>query len=75
MFTGKRFCLKAPTLAVDHSGSKPLAVAVPKNTVIEVIAGPSETDPMIRVRWEKRMLTMFALDIQERGEEVKNKSI
>jgi hypothetical protein len=38
--------------------------------VIQSLKGPSDTDPMVLVQWESITLTMFVLDVQERGEEV-----
>jgi len=70
MYTNRRFRLNKPTLGIDSSGRKPQAVLVPAGSVIQVLKGPSETDPMVLVQWESMALTMFVLDVRERGEEV-----
>ena len=70
MYTGERFRLKTPTLGVDSSGAKPQAVLVSAGSVIQILKGPSDNDPMVLVQLESMTLTMFVLDVRERGEEV-----
>jgi hypothetical protein len=71
MLTGKRFRLKTDTLAIDSSGEQRLAVTVPAEEIIEVIRGPRPDDiRMVDVRWNGRVLVMFAEDIQGRGQEI-----
>jgi hypothetical protein len=69
MYTGRRFRLNTPTLGIDSSGQKPQAVLVPAGSVIQILKGPSETDPMVLIQWGSMTLTMFVLDVRERGEE------
>jgi hypothetical protein len=71
MLTGKRFRLKVDTLAIESSVEKRLAITVPAEEIIEVIRGPRPDDKrMIDVRWNDRVLVMFAEDVAGRGEEI-----
>jgi hypothetical protein len=71
MLTGKRFRLKADTLAIESNGEKRIAVTVPAEEIIEVIRGPRPDDKrMVDVRWNGRVLVMFAEDVQGREQEV-----
>ena len=71
MLTGKRFRLKSNTLAIEASDQKRLAVTVPAEQIIEVIRGPRRDDQrMIDIRWNGRVLVMFAEDVQGRGQEI-----
>ena len=74
MFTGRRFRLNTPTLGVDSGGEKPQAVLIPAGSVIQIMKGPSGTDPMVQVQFESMTLTMFVLDVRERGQEVSDTS-
>ena len=67
MLTGKRFRLKKESLAIE--GRK--AITIPEGQVIQVLSGPRPNDMrMLDVTWDGRTFVMFAIDIQERGEEV-----
>ena len=72
MLTGKRFRLKADTLAIEsNDGENRIAVTVPAKAIVEVISGPRPDDKrMVDVRWSDRILVMFAEDVQGRGQEV-----
>ena len=74
MYTGRRFRLNTPTLGVDSSSKKPQAVLIPAGSVIQILKGPSDTDPMVSVQWESMTLTMFVLDVRERGQEISEAS-
>jgi hypothetical protein len=70
MFTGKRFRLKTPTLAVDETGLQRTATTLPAGSIIHVIDGPKPDNPLLRVVCDKRWLLMFEQDIRERAEEI-----
>ena len=69
MWTGKRFTLRAPTLAVDNVSEKPQAVTIPAGTTVRVVSGPRNGDRLVDVVWEERALTMFTIDLKQRGDE------
>jgi hypothetical protein len=47
-----------------------VATTVPAGTIIKVLSGPTPGDRMIDVLFEDRSMVMFAIDVQERGEEI-----
>jgi hypothetical protein len=71
MPTSQYLRLNRDTPAIDNSGSKPTAIAVPMGAIIcaTSLRNPDNTQ-MIEVRWQDRRLFMFAVDVQERGEKV-----
>jgi len=73
MLTVKSFRLNRATLAIETiDGSHMAAVDLLVGAVIQVTGGPTETDSgMVDVQWLGNSLVMFAIDLQERGEEVK----
>jgi hypothetical protein len=75
MLSGKRFRLKEPTLAIDSSGEKRVAVTVPEGATIDVIRGPRPDDKrMVDVRWNGNELVMFVEDVTRRGEYIDDKA-
>jgi hypothetical protein len=71
MLSGKRFRLKAETIAIETNGDKRIAIHVPAGSVVTVESGPRPDDRrMLDIRWEGRKILMFADDIQKRGEPV-----
>jgi hypothetical protein len=72
MLTGKRFRLERPTLALDVMEGKRTAVTLPTNAILKVVSGPTgEGDRMVDVHWDGRTLTMFEIDVNVRGTEVR----
>lgn len=73
MFTGKRFRLTAPILAVnveDHlQGS---SVNIPVGAAVEVVSGPMDGDGMVDVLWDGRTVAMFGIDLNVRGKDLEN---
>ena len=71
VLTGKRFRLKVPTIGLALIDDKRIAVPIPAGSIVVVTGGPRPHDMrMIDVLWEGQTLTMFAEDVQKRGEEV-----
>jgi hypothetical protein len=76
MLTGKRFRLGNPTLALEMVDGKRVAVTVPTGAIIRVISGPNHDgeDRMLKVLWQGKTVTMFALDVDMRGTEITDRS-
>ena len=74
MLSGKLFRLKRSTLAIDVIDGKHTAVSVPAGATIEVLPGSSNGDTTVEVLWDGRVVVMFAVDVTERGTEVKEPS-
>jgi hypothetical protein len=70
MFTWKHFRLKTATLGIDSTAEKAKAVAVPAGSPIEVLGCSKDDDSLVNVRWQGKILTMFVLDLEQRGEEI-----
>ena len=75
VLTGKHFRLKVPTLGLTLIDEKRIAVPIPAEAIVVVTSGPRPDDMrMVDVLWDGQMLTMFAQDLQRRGEEVTTKA-
>jgi hypothetical protein len=72
MLTGKQFKLSDDTLGLTELPTgKRKAVMVPANSVVRVLSGPlSRDDRMVDVLYKNERITMFAVDVRDRGEEV-----
>jgi hypothetical protein len=63
MLTGKRFKVLDSIAALDGTGGNGW-VAIPAGTMIEVVSGPhGDGDLLIELRWEGRLVTMFAKEL------------
>ena len=69
MLAGRRFVLRTPTLAIENLGGKQQAVTIPANTTLKVVAESLENQRLVDVVSD-RVLTMFAVDLVERGDEI-----
>jgi hypothetical protein len=69
------FKLGKPTLALDIVNGKRVVVTVPTGAIVEVVSGPTDEDGrLIDVIWDGRAVRMFALDVRERGTEIRARS-
>jgi hypothetical protein len=76
MLSGKSFRLNREVLAIENVDGRRTALTLPADAVIEVVSGPTPSDKrMVDVRWMHRELVMFAIDLQERGEEIPRSSV
>jgi hypothetical protein len=75
MLTGKRFKLDRSTLALGSIEGGRKAVTIPAGAIVKVISGPTgDGDRMVDVLWESQTVTMFAVDVDVRGTEVRDQS-
>jgi hypothetical protein len=72
MYTGQIFKLRKATVGIDEGGG--IVIEVPSGSLIKVISGPNPNDPMVHVVCAHRRLSMFAIDVNERGQEVADHS-
>ena len=71
MLPGKRLRLKVDTVAIDSNGEKRVAVTVPAGAILKVIRGAQpDHSRMVEVRWNGKVLVMFAEDLEGRGKEI-----
>jgi len=59
--------LHSPTIGVVSSGEKRVAITVPADAVLDVIREDLEKGS-VEVVWDGRSISMFAVDLHERGE-------
>jgi len=75
MFTGNRYRLTAPILAVSVlNHTKGSSVNIPVGAILEVISGPEDGDGMMDVLWEGRTVAVFSIDLNVRGTEILEKN-
>ena len=70
MLSGRRFMLRRATLALDTIDGKRVATTVPAGSIILIVSGPMGNDRLLDVLWEGREISMFAIDVVERGNEM-----
>jgi hypothetical protein len=68
--TGKQFILRKDTLAILSENGGRVPVTVPQDSVVELPGGDIKSDRLVSVHWQGKVLTMFAQDIRERGQQV-----
>jgi len=71
---GKQYRMKTPTLAILSCGDQRIPVTIPQGGTVEVEV-ELNGNRLVDVRWEGKMVMMFTIDIQTRGELVKTKSV
>lgn len=69
MFTGRRYLLGKATLAIELVDGERKLHTVPAEAVIEVLSGPTDRrdDALVRVVWNGKIVSMFAVDVDKRG--------
>ena len=72
MLAGKKLKLEQNTLALGTVDGNRRAIIIPAGAIIKVVCGPTVGDgnQMLDVMWERRILTVFALDVDVRGTEI-----
>jgi len=68
--TGQRYRLTTPTLAIMSLDGQNLPVTVPMGSIVQVKDGPLDGDRLIDVVWDGRTVSMFTIDLRDRGERV-----
>lgn len=76
---GQKYRLNAPTLAILNLADDPdhkIPVTIPQGGVVEIV----ETDDLrgnrlVDARWEGKIVRMFTIDVQARGERVTPHSV
>jgi hypothetical protein len=62
--------LRTPTIGVLNENGKRVAITMPADALLEV-TGENVADGMVGVIWNDQRISMFAIDLQERGHFVK----
>ena len=76
MLSGKRFKLREPVIGkITDRTDKTVVQIVPTFSVVEIISGSLSGLRTLDVLWGGRVLTMFASDLDERGDELLHKQV
>lgn len=62
----ERFRLTRSIMAVCNKEGKSACVMIPENAVV-VVEAVQDADRLLRVRWEREKVLVFAQDLRERG--------
>ena len=60
--------LKTPTLAILTSEDKKIPVTIPHGSTVELIDDDVIGNRLVQARWDGKIVTMFTVDLQTRGE-------
>jgi hypothetical protein len=63
------FRLNTDTIGVAMDGKKPVAITIPRETIIQVVVN-NEHRPMRQIIWNGTRASIFAQDLIDRGEEI-----
>jgi hypothetical protein len=79
VLTGKRFKLSRATIGIQLVDGETSVVKLPTDSVIDVLSGPNANGKVhekgiVYVVWEENTVAMFAVDIEARGTEIRDKS-
>ena len=72
--SGKEFKILRSTIALEIVDGRRKLVTVPDGSIVKVVSGPTEMDPLVHVNWGTRQVEMFAVDVQNRGTEIKSRN-
>jgi hypothetical protein len=72
MLIGRRFRLQRATVAVKVIDRKRIACTIPSGAIINVLPDPADSEELVTVLWDEVRLQMFAVDIDNRGTEIKD---
>jgi len=71
---GRRISLEKSTLALEIGEDKRRVVTIPAGAIVEVISGPpGDTDRMVEVAWDGKVVSMFAIDVDARGTDISDR--
>jgi hypothetical protein len=65
--TGETFRLGAPTLGIRIVGSHPETIMIPAGALIRIAGTCFQVDRLVDCLWDGHAVTLFAVDIRERG--------
>jgi hypothetical protein len=70
----RRFKLNTSTTAILNENSQRTMVTIPANAVVTLVDGDVEGNGFVKVRYQDKILSMFAFDLRTRGERVLGQS-
>ena len=71
MFTDKPLRLISEILGVETIDDRQIASSIPKGTVVQMVHEPThDSVSRVDIRWNSRVLTVFAMDLERCSEVV-----
>jgi hypothetical protein len=64
----RMFKLNTSTTAILNENNQPSMTTVPANALVTLVDGDAEGNGFVKVRYEEKILSMFAIDLRTRGE-------
>jgi hypothetical protein len=70
MKPGAVYRLRTPTIGAvrDFEDARPLPITLPAGAVLTVVDDDLGRTGYVRVQWDQLIITMFSIDLRERGE-------
>ena len=66
----RTFKLKTSTMAILNEYNQRTMVTIPTNALVTLVDGDAEGNGFVKIRFEDKVLSMFALDLRSRGERI-----
>ena len=63
----QRFKLETSTTATLHENDQRVVFTIPANALVTVVDGDPNGNGFVRVRFEEKILSMFACDLRNNG--------
>jgi hypothetical protein len=63
----RTYRLNTPTLAIHLENGKHTPLTIPPGATVTVDDGPLDGTRLIDVKWQQKMVMMFAIDLRDRG--------
>jgi hypothetical protein len=70
----RTFKLNTSTTAILNENNQRTMVTIPANAVVTLVDGDAKGNGFVKVRFEDKLLSMFAFDLRTRGERVLGQS-
>ena len=66
----RMFKLNTSTTAILNENVQPSVITVPANALVTLVDGDPDGNGFVKVRYEDKVLSMFAFDLRSSGERV-----
>jgi hypothetical protein len=66
----RMFKLNTSTTAILNENAQPSVVTIPADALVTLVDGDPEGNGFVKVRYEDKVLSMFAFDLRTRGERI-----
>lgn len=66
----RTFKLKTSTMAILNEYDQRTMVTIPANALVTLVDGDAEGNGFVKIRFEDKVLSMFAFDLRGRGERI-----